>query len=116
MSAKKYVFSFLSLSLFLVSCRGHLNNESVTYASLKRIDKIWSDCKKNKVQNIEKCLVLYSRENNIDYHGLITDGYGNEIFLFIDKIRCENADLRVPYSAGRNGIDDCGEKDDIKLN
>ena len=107
---------FLWLTIILISgCRDYVSKKSLTNASLQRINEIFLNCKESGVNDLERCLIMYAENNNIDYRGLIVDGYGNNFFLKKDEVFCEKYSLSLPYSAGQNGLDDCGQSDDMVL-
>lgn len=110
--------TMLCVSMSLLSCSETLSQDSVTRARLKRVRAIISDCQPHPVSgnDIMSCIHVYAKENSIDDSMvdqiILTDGFGGEIIV-IPNALCASRKPIVPYSTGKNRVDECGAGDDI---
>jgi len=106
------LYLWFLLALSAQGCTDYLTKDDLTRASLKRINSAFDECKKMGVTDLNACLQDYASENGISFHALTTDGHGR-LFLFKEKETECASGTPVVYSAGANGINDCGDGDDV---
>jgi hypothetical protein len=103
-------------SVALSGCKTETTKDSVTKASLRRVNEIINSCKSEKSPvSHEECLSAYTSKNGLPADALIVDAYGEKIILK-NSGHCAKASYCLPYSKGSNRSDDCGLGDDIVVN
>ena len=112
----KIIWSFfiLSVSLFFSGCMLTTSAQSITEAKLRRIVKIVESCSlpAETEHRAHRCLEAYAIEKAIPIESLTMDAYEGRIVLHSDVCTSQQ---KHPYSAGKNGLDECGRGDDITL-
>jgi hypothetical protein len=112
------LLGFLLISAIFSSCTERVSQHSITTAKLKRVAGALSKCEPRPISEaeIDACLRSYARENAIAdsmiNQIILIDGYGGKIVVTPSK-SCYSKNPKIPYSTGKNRVDECGGGDDV---
>lgn len=102
------VLLYLFFSLSLTTSKG-----SIDKATLVRVKGIIDSCPEGAFDSNIDCIGEFSDRTGYPVDAILMDSGGNSVV--VDSSGCQESDVKVPYSTGRNGVDECGNGDDIKL-
>lgn len=100
------------------SCSGDVSEESWTLARVDRVRLILESCSGDRSSELGavKCLEEYADISNISRKDinyiLLRDGYNRRIVVSTTA-GCVGKNPPIPYSLGKNGVDECGLGDDV---
>jgi hypothetical protein len=121
MKMKNILFSAFLCAIGLVIAISQLrvNKDLNTDARLRHVERVLADCKDKKGPAFDRteCIYEYGKANDIPEKNRLSwaiDGYGN-LPVLEQSSACKATTFCAAYSKGKNGIDECGEGDDVSL-
>lgn len=112
----KQVVTILFALLILCSCYEG-DSYHKTRAAVTRLKSILASCEIYTMSDssAEECIADYASKQSIPKSSIpsITHDYYGSAYIFSISPYCLGKSPKIPYSKGRNKVDDCGEGDDI---